>query len=116
MFRLTSIALAATLCLPAAELAKPDIRTVALEIPTGVSVRIKTIGKQTVQGKLVAITSEGVSLQMVEKDQIAERSMPFSDMKSIRQTNKPMSAGKVVLLAIGVTYGILVIIGIAIGG
>ncbi|HEY3442784.1 MAG TPA: hypothetical protein VGK29_18635 [Paludibaculum sp.] len=116
MFRLIAIILAATLCLPAAEVAKPDMRAVALEIPTGSPVRIKTLSKETVQGKLTAITTDGVTLQVLEKDQISERSVAFHDVKSIQQTNKPMSAGKVVLITLAVLYGIGALIGLAIGG
>ena len=116
MFRLIAITLATTLCLPAAEVAKPDIRAIALEIPAGVPVRIKTTDKNTVQGKLTAVTSDGVTLQAVDKDQITERTVPFAQMKSIKQTNKPMSAVAAVLITLGVLYGIGLIIGLAIGG
>jgi len=116
MFRLIALALAAALCLPAAEPTKPDIRTAALAIPTGAPVRIKTTAQQTVQGKLTAITSDGVVLQVVEKDVIADRSVPFAEMKSIKQTNKPMSSGKVVLITLAVLYGIGLLIGLAVGG
>lgn len=116
MFRLIALVLAAALCLPAAEPAKPDIRAIALEIPTGSPVRIRTFGKTTVQGKLTAITTDGVTLQVLEKDRILERSVAFGDVKSIQQTNKPMSGGKVVLITLVVLYGIGALIGLAIGG
>ena len=115
MFRLTAVVLATTLCLPAAEVTKPDIRTIALVIPTGALVRIKTTSKQTIQGKLTNTTSEGVTLQVVEKDQITERTVPFADMKSIKQTNKPIGVGKTVLIALGMIYGIAFLIGLAFG-
>lgn len=116
MFRQIAITLATVLCLPAAEVAKPDIRAIALEIPSGVPVRVKTTDKKTVQGKLTAVTSDGVTLQVIEKDQITERAVPFAEMKSIKQTNKPMSSGAVVLMTLAVIYGIGLIIGLAIGG
>ena len=116
MFRPIAITLATILCLPAAEVAKPDIRAIALEIPSGVPVRIKTTYKKTVQGKLTAVTSDGVTLQVVDKDQITERTVPFAQMKSIKQTNKPMSAGAVVLIALGVFYLIgIIVVGIGLG-
>ena len=116
MFRLIAVTLAATLCLPAAEVAKPDIRAVALEIPSGVPVRIKTTDKKAIQGKLTAVTSDGVTLQVVEKDQVTERTVPFAEMKSIKQTNKQMSSGVVVLITLGVLYGLGIIVGLALGG
>ena len=111
-----AIFLAAAICLPAAESAKPNIRTAALAIPTGAPVRIKTTAKQTVQGKLTAVTSDGITLQVVDRDVIADRSVPFSEMESIKQTNKPMSSGKVVLITLAVLYGIGLLIGLAVGG
>jgi hypothetical protein len=116
MCRLIAITLAVTLCLPAEQAAKPDIRAVALEIPTGVPVRIRTVSKQTIHGKLTAVTPDGVTLQVLEEDRITERAVPFTGMKSIKQTNKPMSGGKVVLITLGVLYAIGALIGLAIGG
>lgn len=116
MSRLIAIFLTATFCLPAAEPAKSDVQTVALTIPTGVPVRIKTTAKQTIQGKLIGVESDSVILQIVERDRITERTVPFAQMKSIKQTNKPMSAGGVVLITLGVLYGIGLIIGLALGG
>ncbi|MBL0157796.1 MAG: hypothetical protein IPP47_11935 [Bryobacterales bacterium] len=116
MFRLIAIILAATLCLPAAENAKRDPRTDVLTIPSGAMVRIKTTGKQTIEGRLNASTPESVTLQVLTNDQITERTVAFADMKSIRQTNKPMSAGKQTMIALGMVWGILTLISVAIGG
>ena len=116
MFRLIALVLSATLCLPGAEVAKPDIRSLALEIPTGAPVRVRTTGKQTIQGKLTAVSSEGVTLQILDKDQITDRTVPFAAMKSITQTNKPMSSGKVVLITLGVLYAFGALLSLAIGG
>ncbi len=109
MFRPIALIVAATLCLPAAEAARPDIRAIALEIPTGAMVRIKTTDKQTVQGKLTAVSGEGVTLLLLENDRITERPVPFSSIKSIQQTGKPMSAGKGVLIFLGLFYGVVMI-------
>ncbi len=116
MFRPIAMVLAATLCLPTVEAAKPDPREAVLVIPAGASVRIKTIDKQTIEGRLGATTSESVTVQILAKDQIRERTVAFAEMKSIRQTNKPMSAGKAVLITLGVIYSIAYIIVGASGG
>ena len=116
MFRLTAIVLSTILCLPAAEVTKPDIRTIAREIPTGVPVLIKTTSKQSIQGKLANITAEGVTLQVVEKGQINDRTVPFSDMKSIKQTNKPMGGAKSALITLAVLYAFGALLSLAIGG
>jgi hypothetical protein len=115
MFRLIVTILAVMLCLPAAETAKPDARTAALAIPSGALVRIKTSSKQTFEGKLTGMTAEGVRLMVLDNDRIAEREVPFSEIKSIQERNKPMSAGKGILIALGVIYGLIMLVsGIAI--
>lgn len=116
MFRLTTFVIVTALCLPAAESAKRDPRTAVLAIPAGAMVRIKTTNKQTVEGRLNGSTPESVTLQVLTNDQITERTVAFADMKSIQQTNKPMSAGKQVIIALGVLWGILTLISVAIGG
>lgn len=83
MIRLVAIILAATLCLPAAGTGQPGVRALALEIPSGALVRIKTTDKQTIRGKLTTLTAEGVTLQLLENDRITERTVPFNSMKSI---------------------------------
>lgn len=111
MYRLIALVLTTMLCVPAADVAKPSIRAATLEIPTGAMVRIKTTGKQTIHGKLVNISEEAVTLQLIENDRITERSVPFANVKSIRQTDKPMSAGKGVVIVLGVFIGLAWLIG-----
>lgn len=105
MFRLVAIVLATALSLPAEKIAEPDNRAIALVIPTGVMVRIKTTSKQSIEGRLNAITPESVTLQVLVNDQIAVRTVPFAEMRSIKQSNKPMPAGKQVLITLGVAIG-----------
>ncbi len=116
MFRLIAIVLASTLCLPSVEAAKPDPRTAALVIPAGATVRIKTIDKQTIEGRLGATTPESVTVQVLAQNQISERTVAFAEMKSIQQTNKPMAQGKEVLITLGFLYLILAGISMAFGG
>lgn len=111
MYRLIALVLATLLCVPAADAGEPDIRATALEIPAGALVRVKTTGKQTIHGKLIAISADAVILQLIENDRITERSVPFATMKSIKQTDKPMSAGKGVLIVMGVVFGLAWLIG-----
>ncbi len=111
MFRFIAIVLAGALCLPAADVNKADIRAIALSIPAGALVRIKTTDRQTIRGKLTAISAEGVTLQLLENNRIVERTAPFSSMKSIQETNRPLTAGKAVLIFFGVMFGLAYLIG-----
>lgn len=114
MFRLSALLLVAALCLPAKQIPKRDVRAIALEIPAGASVRIKLEGKQPVQGRLAAISEEGLTVQVIVRDRIEARSVAFAEMRSIQQTNKPMGAGAAVLITFGVIYSLGVIFALAV--
>ncbi|MBI5282904.1 MAG: hypothetical protein HY858_14560 [Candidatus Solibacter usitatus] len=106
--RLLAIVLSLTLCLPAAEL---DLRAKALQIPTGAPILLKTTARQTLRGRLNAVSDAGIAMQLVENNAIAERTVPFSEIKSLKQTGKPMHPGYVVLLTLGVLWLFGIIIG-----
>ncbi len=96
MLRLLSILLISALLLPAA-----DIRSKALRIPAGTPVRIGTRANQTIRAKLLSVSSDGLTFQAVEAGNIVERTMSFSDVRSVDPKEERMGAGKVALITLG---------------
>ncbi|MBI5086662.1 MAG: hypothetical protein HZB13_18960 [Acidobacteria bacterium] len=99
--RLLALVLSLTLCLPAAEL---DLRAKALQIPIGAPILLKTTASQTLRGHLKAVSDGGITMQLVQNNSISERTIPFAETKSLKQTNKRMHPGYVVLLTFGVLW------------
>jgi hypothetical protein len=116
MFRLTAMVLAAALCLPAAQTAKPDPGSVAAAIPIGAMVRIKTLDKQTLEGRLTGFTGDGITVQTGEGPRLATRTVAFAEMRSIQHTNKPLSPLANKLIVIGVVWAVLAGLSAAFGG
>lgn len=116
MFRLTALVLAAALCLPAAQNAKPDPGSAAAAIPIGATVRIKTVDKQTLEGQLTGFTADGVTVQTGEGPRLATRAVAFAEMQSIQHTNRPLSPRANKLIVIGVVWALLAGLSAAFGG
>ena len=110
MFRLIAFTLAATLCLPAEAFAKSDLRASARRVSKGGVVRIQTLAQKTVQGRLAEVTSDGVTLAVIEnyrineKYQITERIVPFAEMKSIKEINRLVPSNPLVRIAEAIVY------------
>ncbi len=121
MFRVIAAFLATLLCLPASQPATERIRATVLEIPTGSPVRLKTKSGparkgRTWNGKLLSVTNDSISLQVLEAEQFIEREFPIEEIKSIHQTNKPLGVGGTVLATLGTLWLIGAILSIAMGG
>jgi len=99
MLRLLSLLLISALLLPAA-----DVRAKALEIRSGTPIRINTTSKLTIRAKLLSVSSDSLTFQTVEGGGIVERTMPFSDVRSINPKKERMSSGKAVLITLGAYF------------
>lgn len=116
MHRLTALVLATMLGAPAAEVDKPDFRTLALAIPSGVRVRVTTMDKKTIQGRITAITADGITLHVIKRSQVTWRNIPYERMKSIRQMSDSLTFLDVARVPLDCAYLVGAITWIALGG
>ena len=108
--RWLAVVLASIMSLAAAQ--SPDVRVTALALPNDAMVRIKTHQRQTLRGKFIALTEDGVTVRVAEKGQFAERTLLFRDIKSLRQTNAPVSGGEAALIGVLSFLGVGVLVGV----
>ncbi len=85
--------LALALALPAQEVPKATPKEKILSIPTGTVVVVKTIGKETLRGRLGEATDAGFAVQVVRQGKVETVQVPFTDLKSVRVTQKAASDG-----------------------
>lgn len=89
----------------------------ALALPPDSPVVVKTRAKAAYRGRLLAVTDSHITVRTLQSGAIADLTLPYADIHSIKRTDKPMSPAKVVLLTLGVLYGIYgigVIVGAAV--
>lgn len=98
---------------------KPSPRAIAMELPDGALVRIKTLQKTTLEGRYLSRDDAGITIQSVRKnriDKLEQHVVAYSDIQSIQHTNKPWSTRKTTIASLLTIWGILTAISLAIGG
>lgn len=78
----------------------------ALALPPDSPIAVKTRNKANYRGRLLAVTESHLTLRTLDNGAIADLTLPYADIHSLKRTDKPMSPAKAVLLTLGVLYGI----------
>lgn len=91
--QIVAVGLMLALALPAQEVPKATPKEKILSIPTGTVVVVKTIGKETLRGRLGEATDAGFAVQVVRQGKVETVQVAFSDLKSVRVTQKAASNG-----------------------
>jgi hypothetical protein len=115
--RVLAVLLASMLALSAAD--KPSPLAIAMELPDGAMVRIKTIQKATLEGRYLSRDDAGITIQSIRKnrtDKLEQHVVAFSDIQSLQHTNKPWSTRKTTIVSLLSIWAILTAISAAIGG
>lgn len=81
----------------------------ALALPPESAVVLKTRSRESLKGRLASVTEGALTLRMAVGESVATRTIPYSEITSLRRTDKPMSPAKAALLTLGILYGIGVI-------
>ena len=123
--RTFALGLALTLAAPQgvlpAELEQTSrIIEIALSLPPESAVALKTKSKESLKGRLGAVSDDALPIRVPSSlpngTTITSRTILFTEITSLKRTDKPMSPAKVVLVALGVLYAVGAVIGLAIGG
>ncbi len=94
MFRpIICLLLCATLCYPA----EPPVAKAA-QLSSGTVVDVWLVSGERIRGRVQSVTPESLELMTASASAIDTRTIPFQDIKSIRQ---PSRAGRNVLMGLG---------------
>lgn len=104
--RLLALLLTIEGILPAA-----DVRARALDIPNGARIEIRTHAREKLTGLLRAVAEEGVTLEQTSNQQISQRLIPFTEIRSLKYPRRGLHPGIVAILTVGVIYGFGALLG-----
>jgi hypothetical protein len=98
---------------PPKDIRETRVRQQALSIPQGWPVQVRTIGSGTLYGRIGPVTDQGFVLQYVNAGKVDDRTIAFSDVKSVYHSRRafPVSKGRIVagvlvaLIPLGVALG-----------
>jgi hypothetical protein len=90
------------------------VKQQALSIPPGWPVQVRMIGSGTLYGRIGQVTDQGFVLQYVNAGKVDDRTIAFSDVKSIYHSRRAFPASKgriaagllVALIPLGVVIGL----------
>lgn len=97
MPRLLSLLLCLSMVLPAG-----DLRSAALQLPTGSPVRIITRTGLIEHARLQAVSEEGISVLVIENGALQTRNFPYAELVRLERRGERQSAGRVILTTVGV--------------
>ena len=83
----------------------------ALALPPDAPIAIRTRNKARYRGRLLAVHENQLTFRTLQNGVMTDLAVPYAEIHSLKRTDKPMGAGKVVLLTLGVLYGAGVLIG-----
>ncbi|MGJ5815067.1 hypothetical protein [Paludibaculum fermentans] len=110
MCRLVALLLCFAMLVPAR-----DIRSKALQLPIGTTVRLRIPSGIIEKARLHSVTDEGISVLVLESGALKEQSYRYAEIRHLERRAGRMSAGRVVLTTVGVyclvalTFGIVAI-------
>jgi len=92
-------------------LAASSLKQRVLEIPPQSNVQIRLNNKEKLRGRLGQVTDEGFVIKIAQKDNTEERTLAFSDVKSINVETTGSRTGKVAAwIIIGAIAGVVIFI------
>lgn len=106
--RLLALLLAGAGILPAA-----DVRSKALDIPYGARIELRTQAREKLTGLLRGVAEEGITLEQNVNQQLTQRVIPFSEIRSLKYPRDGAHPGIAVALSLGL---ILIIPSLLLGG
>ena len=92
-------------------LAKSSLKQRVLEIPPESKIQIRLNNKERLSGRLGQVTEDGFVVKIAEKGKTGERTLAFSDVKSINVETTGSRGGKVAAwIIIGAIAGVVIFI------
>ncbi len=88
----------------------------ALTLPEGAAVEVKTLNKKKLRGRVAEIGEESMTVQTTDGAAVHRETLHYSDIQSLKRTDKPMSPAKAALVTLGVLYAVGLVIGLIVGG
>jgi hypothetical protein len=96
----------------------PTIREQALLIPAGAAVEVRLTNRERLKGRIGDVSQDGVALKYSIAEQIQERQIAFSEIKSIKVLGGHSALGRGILWAlggIGAFFVVMIVIFLAYG-
>lgn len=112
MYRLVALLLCFAMLLPAR-----DIRAQAARLPIGTPVSVRTKTQTLKQAKLQAVTDEGITILVLDGGTLAEKSLPYADIRRLERRAERASSDTILLnifAALGVIALTSLLIGVAV--
>lgn len=82
--QIVAVGLVLALTLAAQEVPKATPKEKVLSMPVGTVVEVKTVGKETLRGRLGEATDAGFAMQVVRQGNVETVQVAFSELKSIK--------------------------------
>lgn len=93
--RIVALGLMLALAATAQDVPKATPKEKILSIPVGTVVVVKTVGKETLRGRLGEATDAGFAMQVVRQEKVETVQVRFSDLKSVKVKQPAGSGGNV---------------------
>ncbi len=91
---------------PAETIQQQQVKEQALVIPQGSSIEVKLFNGKKLRGRIGQVSDAGVALRAVFENKIEERTIPFTDIKSVRYYNPMMPRMIVSYIALAVSTAV----------
>jgi hypothetical protein len=107
-----ALVLVTALCVPAARAqGQPDLwHSFAERLPPGALVVVRLSNGSTVQGQIVQVTSESMTILPKKRLPVPARALAFTDVESMERLKEGMSPGAKVLASVGAAGGIVLLV------
>jgi hypothetical protein len=111
-----ALLLVTALCVPAARAqGQPDLwHSFAEKLPPGALVVVRLSNGSTVQGQLVQVTMESMTILPKKRLPVPARALAFADVESMESRKEGMSPGAKVLAGVGAVGGALLLVVVAV--
>ncbi|MBN9659485.1 MAG: hypothetical protein J0H49_14980 [Acidobacteria bacterium] len=104
LFRCVSLLLFFAMLLPG-----KDLRSMALQLPPGSPLRVRTQSQIIEKARLQSVTDEGISILVLDGGSLKEQTYRYSELRHLESRGR-MTGGRAILTTLGVVYGISLVL------
>ncbi len=88
----------------------PTIKEQALLIPSGSAVEVRLTNKERLKGRIGNVSEDGVALKYTKANNLAERQIAFSEIRSIKILGGHSAVGRGVLYGLAGVGAVIVVL------
>ncbi len=87
----------------------------AMALPAESPIAVKTRSRESLKGRLKSVDENTLTMQVAQGNGVSSRTIPFQEITSLKRTDKRMHPAAVVLMTLGVLWGVGIVVGAALG-